>query len=122
MRYEDLMEGALFMTNENNQKSYKWLLKIALVVYIVELIWFFYSKIIRPMINGEALDVTSVELAIILGISLIVLVVFLVLKKSRKIGGILIGILVVSIIAFGVIAPLLDVYIPVIWQIFHQIG
>ncbi len=107
------------MAKKNEQGKSKLILILVLLVYIVELVWFFYSQIIKKMMNGQAIDFQSKELAIILLIGLLAIVILFVLKRSKKIGGILIGGLVLSVIFFSIIAPLLDVYIPVIWQIFQ---
>lgn len=109
------------MAKKESQGKSKLVLKIVFAVYIIEMIWFFYSQIISKAMNGQKIDIASEELAIILVIGLLACIVFLVLKRSRKIGGILIAVLLVSVIGFCIIAPLFDVYIPVIWQIVHSL-
>lgn len=106
------------MASKKGQGKSKIALIVVLVLYVVELVWFFYSRIISKLMNGQKIDFQSEELAVILVIGLVALIIFAVLRKSRKIGGILIGIIGVSVILFCVLAPLLDVYIPVIWKIF----
>ncbi|MGY3765137.1 hypothetical protein ACWOAH_01070 [Vagococcus vulneris] len=108
------------MTKKETQKNYKPVLYVLLAVYLIELVWFFYSKIIVKLINHQPIDVASKELAIILGIVLLVILVIFMLKKSRKVGSVLIAVLIISVIGFCIFAPLFDVYIPVIWEIFHK--
>lgn len=105
------------MASKSGNRKSKWVLISVLTLYVIELVWFFYSQIVSKLLNGQPIEFESKELAIILVLGLLAIVVFFVLKKSKKIGGILITILVGSIILFGIIAPLLDVYIPVIWKI-----
>lgn len=119
IKYE--MGGESDMASKNTQGKSKLVLKSVLFIYIVELIWFFYSQIIAKLMNGQKIDLESKELGIILIIGLLAIIVFFVLKKSRKVGSILIGGLIVSVLLFCIIAPLFDVYIPMIWQLFHNI-
>lgn len=105
------------MASKSGNRKSKWVLISVLTLYVIELVWFFYSQIVSKLLNGQPIEFESKELAIILVLGLLAIVVFFVLKKSKKIGGILITILVGSVILFGIIAPLLDVYIPVIWKI-----
>lgn len=107
------------MTNKKGQNNSKWILRLVLILYVVELIWFFYSQIISKVMNGQTIDLVSKELAIILVIGLIVILILFVLKKSKKIGGILLGALIGSVILFCIVAPLFDVYIPVVWKLFN---
>jgi len=104
--------------NQSNNKN-RFLLKAVLVVYVIELIWFLYSQIAKPLMDGKPLNIGSVELAILLAVALIVVLIFVMLKKSRKVGGIVLSVLGVSLILFGVLAPLLDVYIPFLWHLFN---
>lgn len=107
------------MAGKKSQGNSKWILRLVLILYVVELVWFFYSQIISKAMNGQAIDFESKELAIILVIGLLVILILFVLKKSKKIGGILLGLLLGSVILFCIVAPLFDVYIPVIWKIFN---
>ena len=106
------------MANKSGQGKSKWILISVLVLYVVELIWFFYSQIVSKLLNGQTIDFQSKELAIILVLGLLAILIYFVLRKSRKIGGVLITVLIGSVFLFGFVAPLLDVYIPVIWKIF----
>lgn len=106
------------MANKSGQGKSKWILISVLILYVVELVWFFYSQIVSKLLNGQAIDFQSKELAIILILVLLAIVIYFVLKKSKKIGGVHISVLIGSVFLFGVVAPLLDVYIPVIWKIF----
>lgn len=112
-------ERWIFMVKKNEQGKSKLVLRVVLVIYVVELLWFLYSQVIKKMMNGQMVDIQTKELAIMLTIGLLVILILFILKKSRKIGGILIGILVVSVILFCILAPLLDVYIPIVWQMFE---
>ncbi|APB31232.1 MULTISPECIES: hypothetical protein [Vagococcus] len=107
------------MANNQSNNKYRLLLKGFLVVYVIELIWFLYSQIIKPLMNGNTLNMGSVELAILLVVALIVVLIFYMLKKSHKVSGIVLSIFGVSLILFGILAPLLDVYIPFLWHLFH---
>ncbi|MGX7023723.1 hypothetical protein [Vagococcus hydrophili] len=109
------------MANKSTQGKSKLVLRFVLLIYIVELIWFFYSQIIAKLMNGQKIDFESKELAVILIIGLLAIIAFFVLKKSRKVGGIILGGLIISVLLFCIIAPLLDVYIPMIWQLFHNL-
>ena len=106
------------MANKSGQGKSKWILISVLILYVVELVWFFYSQIVSKLLNGQAIDFQSKELAIILILVLLAIVIYFVLKKSKKIGGVHISVLIGSVFFFGVVVPLLDVYIPVIWKIF----
>lgn len=106
------------MTSKNTKSKSKWALILFLIIYVIELVWFFYSQIISKVSKGQAIDFESKELGIILIIGLLAILILFVLKKSKKVGSILMTVLVGSIILFGVIAPLFDVYIPVLWKIF----
>ncbi|MFC6347985.1 hypothetical protein [Vagococcus carniphilus] len=105
------------MVKKNGQGKSKLVLRVVLAIYVVELLWFLYSQVIKKMMNGQVIDIQTKELAIMLTIGLLVILILFVLKKSRKIGGILMAVLVASVILFCVLAPLLDVYIPIVWQI-----
>ncbi|MBO0477281.1 hypothetical protein DOK76_09370 [Vagococcus sp. DIV0080] len=106
------------MADKKKQGKSKWALWLVFILYVVELLWFFYSQFISKIVNGQPIDFESKELAVILVIGLLAIIIFFVLKKSKKVGGILISVLIGSVFLFGVLAPLLDVYIPVIWKIF----
>ncbi len=105
--------------NQGNKKKYGTISKAIIVIYLIELIWFFYSQIFKPWQMGVPLDVASVDLAVILVIGLIVLIAFFMFKKSKKVSATIFGILLASVIIFGVIAPIFDVYIPFFWHLFH---
>ena len=107
------------MANNQSNSKYRLLLRGVLVIYVIELIWFLYSQIAKPLMDGKPLNIGSVELAILLAVALIVVLIFVMLKKSRKVGGIVLSVLGVSLILFGVLAPLLDVYIPFLWHLFN---
>ncbi len=111
-------KGGNLMADKKKQGKSKWALWLVFILYVVELLWFFYSQFISKIVNGQPIDFESKELAVILVIGLLAIIIFFVLKKSKKVGGILISVLIGSVFLFGVLAPLLDVYIPVIWKIF----
>lgn len=107
------------MANNQSNNKYRLLLKGFFVIYVIELIWFLYSQIIKPLMDGKPLNMGSVELAILLAVALIIVLIVYMLKKSRKVSGIVLSIFGVSLILFGILAPLLDVYIPFLWHLFH---
>ncbi|AQP52907.1 hypothetical protein CBF34_06975 [Vagococcus penaei] len=109
------------MVKKNTNKKYGPILYLILGFYVIELVWFFYSQIFKKLANNQVIDVASKELAVILVISMLILLIFMILRKSRKISSVVIGVLIFSVIAFCILAPIFDVYIPVLWQIFHSL-
>ncbi|MEG0254524.1 MAG: hypothetical protein RR554_01585 [Vagococcus sp.] len=107
------------MAKKNGQGTSKLVLRSVLVIYLIELVWFLYSQVVKKMMNGQTIDIQTKELAIMLIVGLLVILILFILKRSRKIGGILIAVLVGSVLLFCIAAPLLDVYLPIVWQIFQ---
>lgn len=108
------------MANKKETKQYKPLIIGGLIFYLIELVWFLYSQIINPITNGQPVEVSSIELAIILSIFFIAILLIYVLKGSRKIGKVIASIVIVSVFLFGILAPLFDAYLPFIWDVFQR--
>lgn len=99
-------------------KIKRLLLQIVLAIYAVEVVWFLFSSVVKPLIAGSPIDIGTVELAFVLVIGLIAIITFILLKRSKKIGVIVVGLIVGSALIFSILAPLLDAYLPLIWKIF----
>ncbi|MGO2083124.1 hypothetical protein [Vagococcus sp.] len=104
----------------DKEKAKKWILKIILAVYVVELVWFLYSEVISKLISGDTIDIVTIELAVVLVIGLIAIITFFILKRSKKVGIVVVGIIVASVLAFSILAPLFDAYLPIIWRLFGK--
>jgi len=47
------------MASKSGNRKSKWVLISVLTLYVIELVWFFYSQIVSKLLNGQPIEFES---------------------------------------------------------------